>query len=64
MSTPVLATKLFIAARRPETVARPHLMARLQQALDSGRKLTVIAAAAGSGKNDSRRRLDHHASQQ
>lgn len=50
MSTPVLATKLFIPAPRPEAVARPHLLARLQQALDSTCPVTVLSAPAGFGK--------------
>ncbi|MFC5930391.1 helix-turn-helix transcriptional regulator [Cryobacterium melibiosiphilum] len=50
MVTPVLATKLFVPPRRTDAVARPHLIARLQQAFDSGRTLTIVSAPAGCGK--------------
>src|SRR6266545_7410268 len=44
MSTPLLATKLYIPPPRPNAVPRPRLIARLH------RKLTLIAAPAGFGK--------------
>ena len=50
MSTPVLATKLFIPLARSPAVARPRLIERLQTGLHSGRKLTLISAPAGFGK--------------
>ena len=50
MSTPVVATKLAIPARRPDGVARSRLINRLRQALSAGRKLTLISAPAGFGK--------------
>jgi LuxR family maltose regulon positive regulatory protein len=48
MSAPVVATKLFIPPPRPDTILRPRLVERLNQGLRS--KLTLISAAAGSGK--------------
>lgn len=48
MSTPILATKLYIPPHRPNVVRRPHLIARLNEGLD--RKLTLISAPAGFGK--------------
>jgi hypothetical protein len=48
MSAPVVTTKLFIPASRPYAILRPRLVERLNQGL--GSKLTLISAAAGSGK--------------
>ena len=48
MSTPILATKLYIPPRGPKYVLRPRLIERLNEGLH--RKLTVIAAPAGFGK--------------
>jgi len=48
MSTIVLRTKLYIPAARPELVARPHLIARLNDGLN--RKLILVAAPPGYGK--------------
>ncbi|HEX8228102.1 MAG TPA: LuxR C-terminal-related transcriptional regulator [Chloroflexia bacterium] len=48
MSTPVLATKLYIPPPRPKVVQRPHLVERLNEGLH--RKLTLISAPAGFGK--------------
>ena len=48
MATPLLATKLYRPAPRPNAVLRPHLIARLNVGLH--RKLTLIAAPAGFGK--------------
>jgi LuxR family maltose regulon positive regulatory protein len=48
MSTPILATKLYIPPPRPTLVRRPHLLARLNAAL--AHKLTLISAPAGYGK--------------
>src|SRR5712691_1591797 len=48
MSTPLLATKLYIPPPRPNVVLRPRLIARLNEGLH--RKLTLIAAPAGFGK--------------
>lgn len=48
MSTPILATKLFIPPARREAVLRSVLIARLNEGIS--RKLTLISAAAGFGK--------------
>ena len=44
----LVTTKLFIPKTLPELVARPRLIARLQEGLH--RKLTLISAPAGFGK--------------
>ena len=48
MSTPILATKLYIPPPRPKVVRRPRLIERLNEGLH--RKLTLISAPAGFGK--------------
>jgi len=48
MSTPILATKLYIPPLRPHVVLRPRLLERLNKELH--RKLTLISAPAGFGK--------------
>ncbi len=48
MSTPILATKLYAPPPRPAAVARPRLVARLNDGLKC--KLTLVSAAAGFGK--------------
>jgi LuxR family transcriptional regulator, maltose regulon positive regulatory protein len=48
MSTPVLATKLYIPPPRAKIVPRPHLVDRLNEGLH--RKLTILTAPAGFGK--------------
>ena len=45
---PLLETKLYIPRGRPALVARPRLMARLEQG--AKRKLTLVSAPAGFGK--------------
>jgi LuxR family maltose regulon positive regulatory protein len=50
MSTPTLATKLYIPPPRPKVVLRPRLIERLNEGLPAGRKLTLISAPAGFGK--------------
>ena len=50
MSTPILATKLYIPPPRPKIVLRPRLIERLNEGLSSSRKLTLISASAGFGK--------------
>jgi len=45
---PLLQTKLYIPQPRPQRVARPRLLERLNEGLD--RKLTLISAPAGFGK--------------
>jgi len=48
LSTPILATKLYIPPPRPNAVLRPRLIEQLNAGLRH--KLTLISAAAGSGK--------------
>jgi LuxR family transcriptional regulator, maltose regulon positive regulatory protein len=48
MSTPILATKLYIPRPRPNMVSRPRLLERLNEGLHG--KLTLISAPAGFGK--------------
>jgi ATP/maltotriose-dependent transcriptional regulator MalT len=48
MSTPILATKLYIPPLRPNVVSRPRLFERLNEGLH--RNLILISAPAGFGK--------------
>ena len=48
MSTPILATKLYIPPLRPYVVSRPRLLKRLNEGMY--RKLILISAPAGFGK--------------
>ncbi len=48
MSTPILATKLFIPPPRPGSVIRRRLLERLDEGLH--RTLTLVSAPAGFGK--------------
>src|SRR5512137_1692871 len=52
MSTPILATKLYIPSPRPQVVLRPRLIERLNESLPAGRtpSVTLISASAGFGK--------------
>ncbi|MBL8096394.1 MAG: AAA family ATPase [Anaerolineales bacterium] len=50
MTAPLLASKLRLPLARERGVARPGLIARLNEALGSGRRLTLISAPAGYGK--------------
>ncbi len=50
MSTPVLATKLYVPQPRPKAVLRPRLIERLNEGLSSGCKLTLVSAPAGFWK--------------
>ena len=50
MTTPILATKLYIPPPRAKIVLRPRLIERLNDGLSSGCKLTLISASAGFGK--------------
>ncbi len=50
MSTPILATKLYIPPIRPKLVSRSRLIEQLNVGLSSRRKLTIISAPAGFGK--------------
>ena len=49
MSTPILATKLYIPPPRANLVLRPRLIERLNEGLHCS--LTLIAAPAGFGKS-------------
>src|ERR671915_527355 len=48
MSTPILATKLYVPAPQPRVVPRPRLIERLNEGVH--RRLTLISAPAGFGK--------------
>ena len=48
MSTPLLATKLYLPPPRPRVVARPRLVALLNESLHG--RLTLVSAPAGFGK--------------
>ncbi|HAJ37921.1 MAG TPA: LuxR family transcriptional regulator [Chloroflexi bacterium] len=48
MTTPLLATKLYIPPPRPNAVNRPRLLARLHAGLHG--RLTLVSAPAGFGK--------------
>ena len=50
MSTPILATKLYVPPPRPKVVLRPNLIERLNEGLSASCKLTLISAPAGFGK--------------
>ena len=50
MSTPILATKLFIPPPRPKVVRRPHLIERLNEGLKRAPNVTILSAPAGFGK--------------
>jgi len=47
---PLLTTKLYVPPPRPDLVERPRLLARLDEGLHLGHKLTLIVAPAGFGK--------------
>ncbi|MCU1515537.1 MAG: ATP-dependent transcriptional regulator, MalT-like, LuxR family, partial [Pseudarthrobacter sp.] len=48
MARPLIATKLFVPQTRPNVVARPRLLERLQRG--AGARLTLVSAPAGFGK--------------
>jgi LuxR family maltose regulon positive regulatory protein len=50
MSTPILATKLYIPSPRPKAVLRPRLTDRLKEGLPHSQGVTLISAPAGFGK--------------
>lgn len=50
MRDPLLRTKLFIPPLRPNLVPRLRLVARLNQGLAQGHRLSLISAPAGFGK--------------
>ena len=49
MPTPILATKLYIPPLRPNLVARPRLLARMDAGAHG--RLTLVSATAGFGKS-------------
>jgi LuxR family maltose regulon positive regulatory protein len=49
MTASLLSTKLHIPLVRSELASRPRLIERLDEGLNSGRKLTLISATAGCG---------------
>ena len=44
MSTPLLATKLYIPPPRPNLVVRPRLLHRLDEGLRIGHRLSAVPA--------------------
>src|SRR5215207_239351 len=50
MTSPVLATKIFVPARRRGLVERRRLIERLNAAFDAAQRLALISAPAGFGK--------------
>ena len=50
MDLPLLTTKLFAPPPRPSLVPRPHLLARLDEALSPACRLGLLSAPAGFGK--------------
>lgn len=50
MINPILTTKLFIPASRPNIVFRPLLIQKITEGLAQGGKLTLVSAPAGYGK--------------
>ncbi len=51
MPEDLLATRFYIPPPRPGTIARPHLLRRLDAGLDAGSHLALFSAPAGSGKS-------------
>ncbi len=56
----LLTTKLYIPPLRPNLVPRPRLIARLDEGLHLGRKLTLVSAPAGFGKTTLLSAWVHH----
>src|SRR5574341_1840802 len=50
MSTPILATNLYLPPTRPQLVPRPRLIERLSEGLRRTPGVTLISAPAGCGK--------------
>src|SRR5688572_29889107 len=50
VSSPILATKLYIPPLPPKVVVRTRLLERLDEGLSEGSKLSLISAPAGFGK--------------
>ncbi len=47
----LLATKLYLPSPPPRLIQRPHLIRRLNEGLELGRRLTLVSAPAGFGKS-------------
>ncbi len=50
MEMPILITKLHVPSRRPDLVARPRLVERLDAGVRQQHRLTLVSAPAGYGK--------------
>ncbi len=50
VSTPILATKLYIPPPRAQLILRLRLTSRLSESLHLGQRLTLISAPPGFGK--------------
>jgi len=50
LAIPILTTKLFVPASRPNIVFRPALIQKITEGLVQGGKLTLVSAPAGYGK--------------
>ncbi len=50
MTLPLLQTKMTIPAVRRQAIARPRLLARLDEVVQNGYKLALLSAPAGYGK--------------
>ncbi len=50
MAKPLLQTKFYVPNAHTGIVSRPHLIERLNEALDGRRSLTLVSAPAGYGK--------------
>ncbi|MGC9394041.1 MAG: AAA family ATPase [Anaerolineae bacterium] len=50
MPTSLMVTKLYIPPSRPNLVARPRLLAQLDEGLHAGKRLALLSAPAGFGK--------------
>jgi LuxR family maltose regulon positive regulatory protein len=50
MAAPLLTTKFHTPSPRPNLIPRPHLIGKLNRALELGHRLTLVSASAGYGK--------------
>src|SRR5687768_1587145 len=50
MSTPILATKIYVPSPRPKIVVRPRLIERLNEGMGRSPGVILISAPAGFGK--------------
>ena len=49
-SSPLLATKIYIPPLVSTLIPRPHLLDKLNDGLQQGRRVTLVSAPAGYGK--------------